>query len=29
MKAKIVVVTVSGKAYYLIVDELERKNLSF
>jgi hypothetical protein len=29
MKAKIAVVTVSGKAYYLIVDELKRRNLPF
>jgi hypothetical protein len=29
MKAKIAVVTVSGKAYYLIVDELKRQNLPF
>jgi len=29
MKAKIAVVTVSGKAYYLIVDELKRKTLPF
>jgi len=29
MKAKIAVVTVSGKAYYLIVDELRKKNLPF
>lgn len=29
MKAKIAVVTVSGKAYYLIVNELKRKNIPF
>jgi len=29
MKAKIAVVTVSGKAYYLIVDALKRKNIPF
>jgi hypothetical protein len=29
MKAKIAVATVSGKAYYLIVNELKRKNLPF
>ena len=29
MKAKIAVVTVSGKAYYLIVNELKKKNVSF
>lgn len=29
MKEKIAVATVSGKAYYLIVNELKRKNLSF
>lgn len=29
MKAKIAVVTVSGKAYYLIVNELKRKKLPF
>jgi hypothetical protein len=29
MKAKIALVTVSGKAYYLIVNELKRKNLPF
>lgn len=29
MKARIAVVTVSGKAYYLIVDELKKKNLPF
>lgn len=29
MKAKIAVATVSGKAYYLIVDELKRKNIPF
>ncbi len=29
MKAKIAVATVSGKAYYLIVNELKRKNISF
>ena len=29
MKAKIAVATVSGKAYYLIVSELKKKNVSF
>jgi hypothetical protein len=29
MKARIAVVTVSGKAYYLIVNELKKKNLPF
>jgi hypothetical protein len=29
MKAKIAVVTVSGKAYYLIVNELKKKNVPF
>jgi len=29
MKAKIAVATVSGKAYYLIVNELKRKNIPF
>lgn len=29
MKAKIAVATVSGKAYYLLVNELRRKNASF
>jgi len=29
MKAKIAVATVSGKAYYLIVNELKRRNMSF
>ena len=29
MKAKIAVVTVSGKAYYLIVNELKMKNIPF
>src|SRR5512136_3098715 len=29
MKAKIALATVSGKAYYLIVNELKRKNLPF
>jgi len=29
MKAKIAVATVSGKAYYLIVDELKRRNMPF
>mgnify|MGYP001098181021 CR=1 FL=1 len=29
MKAKIAVATVSGKAYYLIVSELKRKNIPF
>jgi len=29
MKAKIAVATVSGKAYYLIVNELKRKNMPF
>ncbi len=29
MKAKIAVATVSGKAYYLIVDELKKKNAPF
>lgn len=29
MKAKIAVVTVSGKEYYLIVSELKKKNVSF
>jgi hypothetical protein len=29
MKAKIAVATVSGKAYYLIVNELKRKNVPF
>jgi len=29
MKAKIAVATVSGKAYYLIVNELKRKNIAF
>ena len=29
MRAKIAVVTVSGKAYYLIVDELKKKNAPF
>ena len=29
MKAKIAVATVSGKAYYLFVDELKRRNLPF
>jgi len=29
MKAKIAVATVSGKAYYLIVNELKKKNVSF
>jgi hypothetical protein len=29
MKANIAVVTVSGKAYYLIVNELKRKNIPF
>jgi hypothetical protein len=29
MKAKIAVVTVSGKSYYLIVSELKRKNIPF
>ena len=29
MKARIAVATVSGKAYYLIVNELKRKNLPF
>jgi hypothetical protein len=29
MKAKIAVATVSGKAYYLIVDELKRRNIPF
>ncbi|UCG36395.1 MAG: hypothetical protein JSV64_07255 [Candidatus Bathyarchaeota archaeon] len=29
MKAKIAVVTVSGKAYYLLVNELKRKNAHF
>jgi len=29
MKAKIAVVTVSGKAYYLVVNELKRKKLPF
>lgn len=29
MKARIVVATVSGKAYYLIVNELKRKNVKF
>jgi len=29
MKAKIAVATVSGKAYYFLVNELKRKNLSF
>jgi hypothetical protein len=29
MKAKIALATVSGKAYYLVVNELKRKNLTF
>ena len=29
MKAKIAVATVSGKAYYLLVNELKRRNISF
>ena len=29
MKAKIAVATVSGKAYYLIVSELKKKNVPF
>jgi len=29
MKAKIAVATISGKAYYLIVNELKRKNMPF
>lgn len=29
MKAEIVVATVSGKAYYLIVNELKKRNISF
>ena len=29
MKAKIAVATVSGKAYYLIVDELKKRNVPF